>query len=176
MKRVFLQQNVFQASAQIGSNNKRPDLKSIHSYLVKIEKLKELSVQYLQQIILLLEDEGKLVNKKFKGADSFFTTETKSIANPPQSPDPFFPITQDTPLTTSSPDKISNLQTELDELRKEVAVMKSFISEQFLIIKQNQKLVNEQSISDCENNSELIKSLLDQTEYLRRENSAIFQV
>ena len=28
------------------------------------------------------------------------------------------------------------------------------------------------SISDCENNSELIKSLLDQTEYLRRENSA----
>ena len=48
---------------------------------------------------------------------------------------------------------------------------KSFILEQFLLIKQNQKLVNEQSISDCENNSELIKSLLDQTEYLRRENS-----
>ena len=51
----------------------------MHSYLVK---LKELSVQYLQQIILLLEDEGKLVNKKFKGADSFFTNETKPIANP----------------------------------------------------------------------------------------------
>ena len=49
--------------------------------------------------------------------------------------------------------------------------IKSFILEQFLLIKQNQKLVNEQSISDCENNSELIKSLLDQTEYLRRENS-----
>ena len=76
----------------------------MHSYLVK---LKELSVQYLQQIILLLEDEGKLVNKKFKGADSFFTTETKSIANPSQSLDPFFPATQDTPLTTPSPDKIS---------------------------------------------------------------------
>ena len=124
-EKSFLQQNVFQASAQIGSNNKRPDLKSMHSYLVYIEKLKELSVQYLQQIILLLEDEGKLVNKKFKGADSFFTTETKSIANPRQSPDPFFPITQDNPLITSSPDKISNLQTELDELRTEVAVMKS---------------------------------------------------
>ena len=50
--------------------------------------------------------------------------------------------------------------------------MKSFISEQFSLIKQNQKLVNEQSISDCQNNSELIKSLLDQTESLRRENSA----
>ena len=49
--------------------------------------------------------------------------------------------------------------------------MKSFILEQFLLIKQNQKIVNEQSISNCENNSELIKSLLDQTEYLRRENS-----
>ena len=156
---IFLQQNIFQAIAQIRSNNKRPDLKGIHSYLVKIEKLKELSIQYLQQIVLQLEDEGKLVNKKFKGADSFFTTETKSIANPPQSPDPFFSVTQDTPLTTPSPDQISNLQTELHELRTEVAAMKSFISERFLLIKQNQKLVNEQSISDCENNSELTKSL-----------------
>ena len=126
----------------------------------------------MQQIILQLEDEGKIVNKKFKGADSFFTNETKSIANPPQSPDPFFPVTQDNPLTTPSPDKISNLQTDLHELRTEVAAMKSLILEQFLLIKQNQKLVNEQSISDCENNSELIKSLLDQTEYLRSENSA----
>ena len=166
-EKIFLQQNIFQAIAQIPSNNTRPDLKDIHSYLVKIEKLKELSIQYLQQIILQLEDEGKLVNKKFKEADSLFTTETKSIANPPQSPDPFFPVTQDNPLTTPSPDKISNLQTDLHELRTEVAAMKSLILEQFLLIKQNQKLVNEQSISDCENNSELIKSLLDQTEYLR---------
>ena len=50
--------------------------------------------------------------------------------------------------------------------------MKSFILEQFLLIKQNQKLSNEQSISDCENNRELIKCLLDQIEYLQRENSA----
>ena len=42
----------------------------MHSYLVKIEKIKELSVQHLQQIILQLEDEDKLVNKRFKGADS----------------------------------------------------------------------------------------------------------
>ena len=49
--------------------------------------------------------------------------------------------------------------------------MKSFILEQFLLIKQHQKIVLEQSISNCENNSELIKSLLDQIEYLRRENS-----
>ena len=49
--------------------------------------------------------------------------------------------------------------------------MKSFILEQFLLIKQNQKLVNEPSISDNESNSEFIKSLLDQIEYLKRENS-----
>ena len=73
----------------------------------------------------------------------FFITETKSIADPPQSP-PFFPVTQNTPLTTPFPDKISNLQTELHELRTEVAAMKSFILEQFLLIKQDQKLVNEQ--------------------------------
>ena len=56
-------------------------------------------------------------------------------------------------------------------VRTEVAEMKSFILEQSLLIKQNQKLVNEQSINDCENNCELIKSL-DQIEYLRRKNSA----
>ena len=63
-------------------------------------------------------------------------------------------------MTTPSPDKISNHQAELHELRTEVTAMKSFILEQFLLIKQNQKIVNEQSIS--ENNSELIKSLVDQ--------------
>ena len=62
-------------------------------------------MQYLQQLILQLEDEGKIVNKKFKGADSFFINETKAIADPPQSPDPFFPVTQDIPLATQSLDK-----------------------------------------------------------------------
>ena len=78
-----------------------------------MEKLKGFSVQYLQKLILQLEDEGKLVTKRFKGADSFFITETKAIADPSQSPNPD------------------------------------------LLIKQNQELVNEQSISDCENNSDL---------------------
>ena len=166
----FLQQNIFEAITQIRSNNKRPNLKSIHSYLVRIEKLKELSEQYLQELILQLEDDGKLVNKKFKGADSFFITEAKAITGPPQSPDSSFLIIQDTPLTTPSPDKISNLQSELHELRTEVVAMKSVFLEQFLLIKVNQKLINEQPINDSENNSELIKSQLDQIEYLRREN------
>ena len=46
-EKSVLQQNIFQAIGQIRSNRKRPDLKSINSYLVKIEKLKELSVQNL---------------------------------------------------------------------------------------------------------------------------------
>ena len=49
--------------------------------------------------------------------------------------------------------------------------MKLFILEQLLLIKQNQNLVNERSISDSEDNSKLIKSLLDEIEYLKRENS-----
>ena len=77
---------------------------------------------------------------------------------------------QDTPLTKPFPDKISNLQSELHEFRTEVVAMKSVFLKQFLLIKENKKLVNEQPINDSENNSELIKSLLDQTEYLRREN------
>ena len=48
--------------------------------------------------------------------------------------------------------------------------MKSVFLEQFLLIKENQKLINEQPINASENNSELTKSLLDQIEYLRREN------
>ena len=88
----------------------------------------------MQELILQLEDDGKLVNKKVKGADSFFITETKAITDPPQSSDPSFPIMQDTPLTTPSPDKISNLQSELHELRTEVVVMKSVFLEQFLLI------------------------------------------
>ena len=59
---------------------------------------------------------------------------------------------------------------ELHECRTEEAAIKSFILEQFFLSKQNEKLVNEQSISNCENNSELMKSLLDQIESLRREN------
>ena len=55
----FLQRNIFKAIAQIRSNNRLPDLKSIHIYLVRIEKLKELSAQYLQQLILQLEDKCK---------------------------------------------------------------------------------------------------------------------
>ena len=104
----------------------------------------------MQELILQLEDEGKLVNKKFKGADSFFITKTKAITDPPQSPDPSFPIIQDTPLTTLSPDKISNLQSELHELRTEVVAMKSVFLEQFLLIKENQKLVNKQPIKDSD--------------------------
>ena len=46
----------------------------------------------------------------------------------------------------------------------EVAAMKSFTLEQFLLIKQNQKLLNKLSIGECENNKELTKSLLDQIE------------
>ena len=124
----------------------------------------------MQELILQLEDEGKFVNKKFKGADSFFITETKVITDPLRSPDPSFPIMHDTPLTTPSPDKISSLQSQLHELRTEVVAMKSVFLEQFLLPKENQKLVNEQANNDSENNSELIKSLLDQIEYLRREN------
>ena len=102
-----------------------------------MEKLKELSVQYLQQLILQLLDEGNLVNKKLKEANSFFITENRVAADLSQSPD------------------------------------------LGLLIKQNQKLVNQQSINDCENNSEIVKSLLEQIKYLRRENSIksnIFQI
>ena len=76
--------------AQICSNNKRPDLKSIHSYLVKMEKLKELSVQYLQQIILQLEYEGKLVNKILKEQVRFLQPKLNLLLIHLKVPIPYF--------------------------------------------------------------------------------------
>lgn len=61
----FLQQNLFEAITQIYSNNKRPDLKSIHSFIVRIEKLKEVSVKKFEQLILQQQNEGKLLSKRF---------------------------------------------------------------------------------------------------------------
>ena len=51
-------------------------------------------------------------------------------------------------MTTPFPDKPSNLQMELHERRTEEAAIKSFILEQFFLSKWNEKLVNEQSISN----------------------------
>ena len=113
------------------------------------------------------------------GADSFFITETKAIADRPEN----------CCWSTSKSQSLLSSNTEYsfdDTIRwwnfesSDGVAWTSNGSvddeinnlEQFLLIKQNQKLVNEQASSNCQNNSELIKSLLDQIEHLRRENSA----
>ena len=67
----FLHQNIYEVVTEICSINKRPDLKNIHSHLAKRDNLKVLSIEYLEQQISELEKLGKLVNKKFKGQDSY---------------------------------------------------------------------------------------------------------
>ena len=64
-----------------------------------------------------LEEQIRFLQSKLNLLLIHFTIETKSIADPPQSPNPFFPVIQDTPLATQYPDKMSNLQTGLHELR-----------------------------------------------------------
>ena len=67
-------------------------------------------------------------------------------------------------------DDIAKFYAELKEIKTEVMVLKSFVLEQFLIIKQKTKPTSEASqCINCSDNRELINTLLDQTEFLRKE-------
>ena len=68
----FLKQNISRAIAQIRSNNKGPDLEIIHRYLVMIKKLKELTVQHFQQLILQLNVKLNLLIKYLKEQIHFY--------------------------------------------------------------------------------------------------------
>lgn len=82
-------------------------------------------------------------------------------------PEPFVPLRQDTPPDTSSVPKLRDLRTE-------VMAMTSFITKQFSLIKQNHMFHKEQSQLSITNESsnELMKSLLQQIEYMRGENAS----
>ena len=67
-------------------------------------------------------------------------------------------------------DDTTKYYDELKEIKTEVMTSKSFVLEQFLIIKQKTKPTSEASqCSNCSDNRELINTLLDQTEFLRKE-------
>ena len=67
-------------------------------------------------------------------------------------------------------DDIAKFYAELKEIKTEVMVLKSFVLEQFLIIKQKTKSTSEASqCINCSDNRELINTLLDQTKFLRKE-------
>ena len=67
----FLHQSIYEVVTEIRSTNKRPDVKNIHIHLAERDNLQELSIEYLKQPISEFEKLGKLVNKKFKGQDSY---------------------------------------------------------------------------------------------------------
>ena len=78
-------------------------------------------------------------------------------------------------------DDTTKFYTELKEIQTEVMAIKSFVLEQFLIIKQKTKHTSEASqCRNCSDNRELINTLLDQTEFLRKEifstNNIIFNL
>ena len=78
-------------------------------------------------------------------------------------------------------DDTAKFYAELKEIKTEVMALKSFVLEQFLIIKQKTKPTSEASqCINCSDNRELINTLLDQTEFLRKEifskNNIIFNL
>ena len=181
----FLHQNIYEVVTEIRFINKRPDLKNIHSHLTKKDNLQELSIKYLEQQIFELEKLGNLVNKKFKGQDSYYIVNIHLTEDIPQSPDPFISNTPSTPSMTQIIEDAVNdtikFYAELKEIKTEVMALKSFVLEQFLIIKQKTKPTSEApQCRNCSDNRELINTLLDQTEFLRKEifstNNIIFNL
>ena len=78
-------------------------------------------------------------------------------------------------------DDTTKFYAELKETKTEVMTLKSFVIERFLIIKQKTKPTSEASqCRNCSDNRELINTLLDQTEFLRKEifskNNIIFNL
>ena len=67
-------------------------------------------------------------------------------------------------------DDTAKFYAELKEIKTEVMALKSFVLEQFLIIKQKTKPTSKASqCINCSDNRELINTLLDQAEFLRKE-------
>ena len=62
------------------------------------DNLQELSLEYLEQQISELEKLGKLVNKKFKGQDSYYIVNTHSTEDMLQSQEHFISYAPSTPL------------------------------------------------------------------------------
>ena len=71
--------DIFEAIDQVRSKKKQlPHVKDIFNYLTKIEKIGNVSLDYLSKRIMNLEKEGKIVNIMFNGTDSFYVAERSS--------------------------------------------------------------------------------------------------
>ena len=121
-----------------------------------------------------MEKLAKFVSKKFKGQDSYCLVNTHSTEDILQFQEPFISYTPSTPsmkqVIEDTVDDTAKFYAELKEIKTEVMALKSFVLEQFLIIKQKTKPTSEASqCINCSDNRELINTLLDQTEFLRKE-------
>ena len=115
----------------------------------------------------------------------FRPLNTHSTEDILQSQEPFVSYTPSSPpmkqFIEDAVDDTTKYYDELKEIKTEVMTSKSFVLEQFLIIKQKTKPTSEASqCSNCSDNKELINTLLDQTEFLRKEifskNNIIFNL
>ena len=73
-------------------------------------------------------------------------------------------------VTEDAVDDTTKFYTELKEIKTKVMTLKWFVLGQFLILKQETKPMSKASqCRNCSHNRELINTLLDQTESLRKE-------
>ena len=104
------------------------------------DNLQELSLEYLEQQISELEKLGKLVNKKFKGQDSYYIVNTHSTEDMLQSQEHFISYAPSTlsmkQVIEDAVDDTTKFYAELKQITTEVMALKSLLLEQFLIIKQ----------------------------------------
>ena len=103
-----------------------------------MEKIGNVSLDYLSKRIMKLEKEGKIVNKMFNGTDTFYVAESDIHDTMRSTPGPQIQSTVLTPLL--SYDETDSYKTkELKDLQTEMAALNCFL-EQFFYNKTKSKV------------------------------------
>ena len=161
------------------SKKKRPDENSIFEYLNKTLENSELSKQYIESRLSPMIVDGKLEKKCTNGQTSFYikklenelSRKTDESILTQKSPSPIICRTPSR-LTFSETEyhknEITTLYEKLREITTEMKEMKSFVTEQILLIKNsvNDKLGNNAQLQEKSNQKYLIKEI----RHLREEN------
>ena len=123
----------------------------------------------LKERIKILEMEGKIVSKMFNNANSFYISQKEVFEVIPRTPEPDLQFNPQASLKLVAPYPNQTFRSSLRELETEILELKSFVLKQ-CFIKQSTNINSGCSlpIPSSDNNQQLVKTLLDQIEHLKK--------
>ena len=124
----------------------------------------------LKERIKILKMEGKIVSKMFNNANSFYISQKEVFEVIPRTPEPDLQFNPQASLKLVAPYPNQTFRSSLRELETEILELKSFVLKQ-CFIKQSTNINSGCSlpIPSSDNNQQLVKTLLDQIEHLKKE-------